>query len=51
MLDHQLALDAGCDDVLLKPVSPETFERIIAGGLSRRKLRDFITNQPKETPK
>ena len=27
MLDLQLALDAGCDDVLRKPVSPKTFER------------------------
>jgi CheY-like chemotaxis protein len=29
--DRQQALAAGCDEVLLKPVSPETFERIIAG--------------------
>lgn len=41
MLDHQLALDAGCDDVLRKPVSPETFERLINGGMNRRKLREF----------
>ena len=43
MLDHQLALDAGCDDVLRKPVSADTFERLIAGGISRRKLRDFMS--------
>lgn len=42
MIDHQLALDAGCTDVLRKPVSAATFERLVAGGLSRRKLRDFI---------
>jgi len=40
MLDHQLALDAGCNDVLRKPVSSETYERIINGGQTRRKLRD-----------
>ena len=45
MLDHQLALDAGCDDVLRKPVSPETYERLIAGGMYRRKLREFIAEQ------
>jgi len=45
MLDHQLALDAGCDDVLRKPVSPETFERLIAGGMTRRKLREFISDR------
>jgi CheY-like chemotaxis protein len=48
MLDHQLALDAGCDDVLRKPVSPETYERLIAGGMCRRKLRDFIAEQVAE---
>ena len=47
MLDHQLALDAGCDDVLRKPVSPETYERLIAGGMCRRKLREFIAEQRK----
>ena len=45
MLDYQLALEAGCDDVLRKPVSPETYERLIAGGMHRRKLRDFISRQ------
>ena len=45
MLDYQHALDAGCDDVLRKPVSPETFERLIAGGMSRRQLRDFIAKR------
>ena len=44
MLDHQLALDAGCDDVLRKPVSAATFERLIGGGMSRRKLREFAAN-------
>ena len=47
MLDHQLALDAGCDDVLRKPVSPDTYERLIAGGMCRRKLREFISGQGK----
>lgn len=51
MLDHQLALDAGCDDVLRKPVSPETYERLIAGGANRRELREFIANQGKHKPK
>jgi len=51
MLDHQLALDAGCDDVLRKPVSPETYERIINGGLTRRKLREFIYSPPGDTRK
>jgi two-component system, OmpR family, alkaline phosphatase synthesis response regulator PhoP len=45
MIDHQLALDAGCTDVLQKPVSPATYERLIAGGMSRRKLREFIEKQ------
>jgi CheY-like chemotaxis protein len=45
MMDHQIALDAGCDDVLRKPVSPETFERLIAGGMTRRKLRDFTSDR------
>ena len=45
MLDHQLALDAGCDDVLRKPVSPETYERLIAGGMCRRRLREFIAER------
>jgi len=45
MMDHQIALDAGCDDVLRKPVSPETFERLIAGGMTRRKLRDFLSDR------
>lgn len=40
MMDHQLALDAGCDDVLRKPLSPETYERLIGGGMHRRKLRE-----------
>ena len=48
MLDHQLALDAGCDDVLRKPLSPETYERLIAGGMHRRKLREFIAQQDKK---
>ena len=48
MLDHQLALDAGCDDVLRKPLSPETYERLIAGGMHRRKLREFIAQQGKK---
>lgn len=47
MLDHQLALDAGCTDVLRKPVSAKTFERLIAGGTSRRKLRDLIATERK----
>ena len=51
MLDHQLALDAGCDDVLRKPVSPATYERIINGGLTRRKLRELISPQPGDAPK
>ena len=42
MMDHQLALDAGCIDVLRKPIPPEVYERIIAGGATRRKLRDLI---------
>ena len=42
MLDYQRAIDAGCDDVLRKPVSPETFERLISGGMSRRKLREIF---------
>ena len=45
MIDHQLALDAGCTDVLRKPVSAATYERLIAGGMSRRKLRDFIDSE------
>lgn len=51
MIDHQLALDAGCDDVLRKPVSTETFERLIAGGSSRRKLREFMSNTGDTKPK
>jgi CheY-like chemotaxis protein len=43
MLDHQLALDAGCDDVLRKPVAPEIYERLINGGMCRQKLREFIS--------
>src|SRR5436190_5122680 len=39
VLDLHLALDAGCNDVLRKPVLPDTYERLITGGLSRRKLR------------
>ena len=27
--DRKQALDAGCDEVLLKPISPDTFERLI----------------------
>ena len=51
LIDHQRALDAGCDDVLRKPVAPAVFERLINGGLSRRKLRDFIAaNRGKGTP-
>lgn len=46
MMDHQLALDAGCEDVLRKPVSAATYERLIAGGMSRKKLREFISSQP-----
>lgn len=42
MMDHQLALDAGCLDVLRKPIPPEVYERIIAGGATRRKLRDIM---------
>jgi CheY-like chemotaxis protein len=45
MIDHQLALDAGCDDVLRKPVPPDTFERLIAGGMSRHALRDFMSKE------
>lgn len=41
MIDHQNALDAGCSDVLRKPVSPATFERLINGGMNRKELRDF----------
>ena len=51
MLDLQLALDAGCDDVLRKPVSPKTFERLIAGEMHRRKLRDLNAERSKDTPK
>jgi CheY-like chemotaxis protein len=50
MLDHQLALDAGCDDVLRKTVSPEIYERLIAGGVGRRKLREFISGQGNKPP-
>ena len=45
MIDHQLALDAGCDDVLRQPVSAATYERLIAGGMCRRKLREFLFEQ------
>lgn len=51
MIDHQLAMDAGCDDVLRKPVSPETYERLIAGGMNRRKLREFMSDQGNKAPK
>jgi CheY-like chemotaxis protein len=51
VLDNQLAIDAGCDDVLRKPVSPDTFERLIHGGMSRRKLREFIFAVPNDRPK
>jgi CheY-like chemotaxis protein len=51
MIDLQLALDAGCDDVLRKPVAPATFERLINGGMSRRKLREFISTQSEPTRK
>ena len=27
--DRRHALDAGCDEVLLKPISPDTFERLL----------------------
>jgi two-component system alkaline phosphatase synthesis response regulator PhoP len=42
MIDHQMALDAGCDDVLLKPIATRVYERLLANGFSRRKLRDFM---------
>jgi CheY-like chemotaxis protein len=45
MLDHQMALDAGCNDVLRKPITPQTFERLIAGGMSRKKLRDLLSKE------
>jgi two-component system, OmpR family, alkaline phosphatase synthesis response regulator PhoP len=45
MLDYQRAIDAGCDDVLRKPVSPATFERLISGGMNRRKLREMFARQ------
>ena len=48
MLDHQLALDAGCADVLRKPVLPATYERLIAGGMNRRKLRELLSEQAKD---
>lgn len=51
MMDHQLALDAGCDDVLRKPVSTETYQRLIAGGMHRRKLREFISSQRDDAAK
>ena len=51
MINYQLALDAGCTDVLRKPVSAATFERLIAGGMSRRKLRDFIHAERSEKPR
>jgi CheY-like chemotaxis protein len=28
--DRRQALEAGCDEVLLKPIPPETFERLLA---------------------
>ncbi len=49
MMDHQIALDAGCDDVLRKPVSPDTFERLINGGMSRRKLREVMYTKTERT--
>jgi CheY-like chemotaxis protein len=45
MIDYQRAIDAGCDDVLRKPVSPATFERLISGGMNRRKLREMFANK------
>jgi CheY-like chemotaxis protein len=45
--DHQRALHAGCDDVLRKPVSPATFERLIEGGMNRKQLRDFLFQERK----
>lgn len=51
MMDLQLALDAGCDDVLRKPVSAATYERLALGGMHRRKLREFISNQSNEDAK
>jgi CheY-like chemotaxis protein len=51
MLDHQRAMDAGCADVLRKPVSADTYERLIAGGMHRRKLRDFIEQQGRKEAK
>ena len=51
MLDHQLALDAGCDDVLRKPVSAAVYERLASGGMHRRKLREFISDQSNDKTK
>ena len=51
MMDLQLALDAGCDDVLRKPVLADTYQRLALGGMHRRKLREFISNQRNEDAK
>ena len=45
IIDHQLAIDAGCDDAMRKPVSTATYERLVAGGMNRRKLREFLAEQ------
>ena len=50
-MDLQMALDAGCEDVIRKPVSPATFERLIAGGMTRKELRDFIDRESEKGPK
>ncbi|OAI51188.1 hypothetical protein AYO46_08450 [Betaproteobacteria bacterium SCGC AG-212-J23] len=41
--DRERAMQAGCDDVLMKPVSPETFERVLAGE-TRSAQRDLGEN-------
>jgi hypothetical protein len=50
MMDLQVALDAGCDDVLRKPIAPCVYERILAGGATRRKLRVADTDHQDDTP-
>lgn len=30
-LDRRRAIEAGCDEVLQKPISPDTFEQLLAG--------------------
>jgi CheY-like chemotaxis protein len=49
MIDLQRAMDAGCDDVLRKPVSTAIYERLIAGGINRRKLRELLSEQENKT--